>query len=156
MMSEGVVDILEVVDIHQNDRPKAGVLFSLQMRVLKQFEEQPPVRKASQRIVFRHELDTRVLFAAFSNVEDGNDRRILAAVFDWPGVAAHQNFRAVGLVMDPILFATVLGEVISGVIECPLTFVCGPYVQRSHIQELVAPIAVVLNSRGIDGKEFQA
>src|SRR5205823_12584270 len=69
IMSEGVIDILEVVDIHQNDRPKAGVLFSLQMRVLKQFEEQPPVRKASQRIVFRHELDMRVLFAAFSNVE---------------------------------------------------------------------------------------
>src|SRR5205807_8836417 len=85
-----------------------------------------------------------------------NDRRFLAVVFDWPGVAAHQNFRAVGLVMDPILFAAVLGEVISGVVECPLTFVCGPYVQRSHNQELVARIAVVLNSRGIDGKEFQA
>ena len=135
---------------------EAGVLFSLQMRVLKHFEEQPPVSKAGQRIVIRHELDTRVLFAAFSNVENGNDRRVFAVVFDWPGVAAHQNFGAVSLVMYPILFAAVLGEVVSGVVECPLTFVCGPYFQRSHVQELVARIAVMLNGRGIDGKEFQA
>src|SRR5664279_6432118 len=101
-MTEGIVDVLEQIEIDaEHGHALVLALASLQ-RLAKPILVEFAVRQVGQAVMMRHVGNPRLGLAPFGDVNDGDQIAVAALEIDAPSERQDLNFAAVGLEMPPV------------------------------------------------------
>ena len=153
-MAEGIVDVLEQVEVdaQYGDTLVAG--FRLDECLAQPFPVELAVRKIGQPVVVGHIGHARLRLAALGDIDDGDEIAVAAVEHHPASEGQHVNLAAVGLDVPPVAGGLV------GIADVQQRFLVGdPLVFRPdfielHAQEFLAGVAVMLDGRIVDAEEF--
>ncbi len=101
-MAEGIVDVLEQIEVDAQHRNALMRGLAALERLAKSVLKKIPVRQVGQAIMMGHVGDPGLRLAPFGDVDNGDQIAVAAVECDPPSEGQHMDFAAVGLEMAPV------------------------------------------------------
>ncbi len=149
-MTEGIVDVLEQVEIdaEHGDALVAGL--AAFQRLAKPILVIIPVRQIGQAVMVGHVGDAGLRLAALGDIDHCHQITVAAVEGDPPPECQHMDLAAVGLEMPPVAARIVDVADVLQRLAMGGPFVFRPDLAKLHAEKGFAAVAVMLHGRVVD------
>jgi hypothetical protein len=152
-MTEGIIDVLEQVEIDTQHRDALVAGLAMIKRLPEAFLIELPVRQIGQAVMVRHVGDPGLGLVTLGDIDHGDQIAIAAVEHHPPPECQHMNLAAVGLEMPPVTAGMIGIADLLQRLRMGDPFVLGPDLLKLHAQERRAAVSVMLHGGVVDAEK---